>query len=139
MANFYPATALTGGADGALDAISHTDPKSDGSTALITGDVCIVVSDSYAYSYRYNSTANNPESSPDIIAPESGGGRWFLVGNTHEVRTDNPHSVTAAQAGAALSGHNHDSDYLSTSHEATYNHTQYTTEPEARRYARRQG
>jgi hypothetical protein len=31
--------------------------------------------------------------------------------NAHATRTDNPHSVTAAQAGAAVAGHNHDTRY----------------------------
>jgi hypothetical protein len=32
--------------------------------------------------------------------------------NAHATRTDNPHSVTAAQVGAAAAGHNHDTDYV---------------------------
>lgn len=32
--------------------------------------------------------------------------------SAHTSRTDNPHSVTAAQVGAAPAGHNHDTDYV---------------------------
>jgi hypothetical protein len=79
MANFYPAIELIGGAEGALDAISHLDPKGDDSVALITGDVCIVVTESHSYTYRYDSSSSAVEDSPKIIAPDSGGGRWILV------------------------------------------------------------
>ncbi len=72
-AKFYPARALTGGGEGALDAI-------DGAL-LATGDVAIIgTSDRGGYMYVLLATGDE-ESSPDVIAPDRNAGskRWHLV------------------------------------------------------------
>jgi hypothetical protein len=72
-AKFYPARALTGGGEGALDAI-------DGAL-LATGDVAIIgTSDRDGYMYVLLATGDE-ESSPDVIAPDRNAGskRWHLV------------------------------------------------------------
>ena len=72
-AKFYPARALTGGGEGALDAI-------DGAL-LATGDVAIIgTSDRDGYMYVLLATGDK-ESSPDVIAPDRNAGskRWHLV------------------------------------------------------------
>lgn len=77
-ANFYPAHFLTGGAAGALDAI----------TGYSDGDAALVILDDggtyKGYLYRYDSapTGSPAESPPDVIAPDDIGGsagRWMLV------------------------------------------------------------
>lgn len=75
MAKGYGATALTGGAVGAMDAI-------DGAV-LEDGDVCIVASSAAVfYTYRLNATSAAAESSPAIISPDTNPGdkRWILEG-----------------------------------------------------------
>jgi len=69
---FIPATALTGGGTGALDAVECEDIRNDGTNrAIATGDVCIVIDSSgQFYMYRYDSTGSDSESSPDIIVPD---------------------------------------------------------------------
>jgi hypothetical protein len=72
-AKFYPARALTGGGEGALDAI-------DGAL-LATGDVAIIgTSDRDGYMYVLLATGDE-ESSPDVITPDRNAGRkrWHLV------------------------------------------------------------
>ena len=73
MANkFWPATALTGGADGALDAIDGAE--------LTVGDGAMVVIAGQAHFYQVVTSAA-AESSPTIIAPDAndGGLRWSRV------------------------------------------------------------
>ena len=55
-------TALTGGADGALDKIT--------SGYLENGDISIVVTSVSFYMYSYDSTSSDAESSPDVIQPD---------------------------------------------------------------------
>lgn len=71
--NIFPAVALIGGTDGALD-------KIDGD-GLANGDGAIVITSSGSYIYRLDSTSGEAESSPDIISPDSNAGdkRWILT------------------------------------------------------------
>lgn len=63
--------ALTGGGTGALDKISVADKQ--------TNDVALGVVSSVFYVYRYNSASSAAEDSPNVIAPDTGTGRWELV------------------------------------------------------------
>lgn len=62
--------ALTGGAEGALDSYDTTSLP-DGSQARI--DIGINF-----YTYTYDSSSVLSESSPEVIAPDTGPGRWIL-------------------------------------------------------------
>jgi len=69
--NVYAFTALTGGETGALDAIPGA--------ILATGDLAFGVSDGNLYAYKFNAASSATEASPDVIAPDSGSGRWILA------------------------------------------------------------
>ena len=79
MSNFYPATALTGGGAGALDAV-------DGA-GLADGDVAFVGLLGHAtygnalLVYMLDADSAASESSPDVIAPDDNAGdkRWVLA------------------------------------------------------------
>jgi len=75
MTNYvYAATALTGGANGSLDAI-------DG-TALADGDSAVVLVPGQAvYHYSLDADSAATESSPDVISPDANAGdkRWVLT------------------------------------------------------------
>ena len=82
MANYesiYGASSLTGGADASLDSIDGTD--------LQEGDLCVVITSTYTYTYELDATSGAAESSPDVISPDDNAGtkRWilreFYVGN----------------------------------------------------------
>lgn len=78
MANkFWPATSLTGGGDGALDSIDDDD--------LTDGDICFVIdrTNKKFIPYFYDSSSELAESSPDIIAPDTGTGRWIMLQLIH--------------------------------------------------------
>lgn len=77
--NVYAFTALTGGAAGALDAIAGA--------LLATGDLAFGVSGGKIYAYKFNSTSSATEVSPEVIAPDSGSGRWLLANNTYKLGT----------------------------------------------------
>jgi len=66
------ATSLTGGGDGAVDAI-------DGVT-LYDGDILIAVTSSGTYFYILDDDSAAVESSPDVISPDTNAGdkRWVL-------------------------------------------------------------
>lgn len=68
----YVATSLTGGGAGALDAI--------GGAALLDGDIALVIYSGKLYVYILDADSAAAESSPDIIAPDTGAGdkRWLL-------------------------------------------------------------
>jgi hypothetical protein len=71
---WYPANAITGGSDGALDAL-------DGA-ALNDGDIALVaVTGDKLYCYYLDEDSGEAESSPDIISPDSNAGdkRWILL------------------------------------------------------------
>lgn len=74
MANkIYPATALTGGSSGALDAIDGA-LLNDGDKAIV------IVSGDFVYFYHMNASSGAAESAPDVIAPDSNPNdkRWIL-------------------------------------------------------------
>lgn len=75
--NIYGATALTGGAAGALDELDGTD--------LAEGDICIVaIKGSGTYFYVLDATVGGTESSPTKITPDTNAGdkRWLLQPGT---------------------------------------------------------
>lgn len=82
MANkvWYSKTTLTGGGATALDGINHSN--------LVNGDIAYVWVSGTLYTYKYNSGSSASESSPTIIAPDSGTGRWEL---------QSPYSLSVAQ------------------------------------------
>ena len=69
----YGAIALTGGGDGALDAL-------DGAT-FIDGDGAIVITASNFYVYTLDADSGLDEDVPDVIKPDTNAGdkRWTLV------------------------------------------------------------
>lgn len=69
----YGATALTGGAAGALDAINGQN--------LVDGDRAHVVTSTGSYNYVLDSDSGLTESSPWVIGPDSNAGdkRWILL------------------------------------------------------------
>lgn len=78
---------LTGGAEGALDAINATDADGDGEAndPLITNDIALGVDGTTFRAYLYNSTNSSAESSPDYIvsdAQEGGTGGWEQVSSS---------------------------------------------------------
>jgi len=69
----YGFTALTGGGTGALDKYPEA-----GMPALATDDYAIGHVSGLFYLYRFDGASAEAESSPDVIAPDSGSGRWIL-------------------------------------------------------------
>lgn len=69
----YGFTALTGGGTGALDKY----PES-GMPALATDDYAFGHVDGAFYLYWFDGASSEAESPPDVIAPNSGSGRWIL-------------------------------------------------------------
>ena len=72
----WGAISLTGGSTGALDNIQ---------TALLTnGDRVLVITETGAYHYIYNTSSAQTENSPDVIVPDDATGDeawnlWVLV------------------------------------------------------------
>ena len=73
--NWYPCSDLTGGGDGALDAL-------DGA-AIVDGDRAFVISSGEVAFYILNATSAATEISPHIISPDSNADskRWILTGS----------------------------------------------------------
>lgn len=74
-------STLTGGSQGALDAISVDDANGDGSTSdpLETGDRAFGIYDGMFYVYEYDETSTESESVPEVIVPDDqadGTGAW---------------------------------------------------------------
>jgi len=71
MSNFYGATSLTGGGQGALDAING-DTVSD-------GDGAIVIIDGRVMTFRLNGSSSEIENYPEVIVPDINAGtkRWI--------------------------------------------------------------
>ena len=70
----FPAVALIGGADGALDAFPIATLQDE--------DGALVMTSTYTYTYTYDATSEVVESSPDVIMPDDAGaapGRWLLT------------------------------------------------------------
>jgi len=76
--NIYGFIALTGGGTGALDAI-------DG-TSLANLDMAEGIVSGFKYSYALNASLGLPESSPNIIIPDTGAGAkgWVLISCTNQ-------------------------------------------------------
>lgn len=97
----FAASALTGGAAGALDAIAVA--------GIADGDIALVgTTDGNFYSYTYEASSATAESSPSVIKPDdnSGNGRWILqyhaVSGVIQLGTVNvPSNNTGATAGSA--------------------------------------
>lgn len=82
--NMYWASALTGGATYALDAIDGDDADGAG-TPLADGDTAIVITTAFErYDYVLDADSGEAESSPDIIKPDTNAGtkRWKLATGT---------------------------------------------------------
>ena len=72
MANPYvfEFSSLTGGVDGALDSLNTTSIPDESHAKVDTGSI--------VYTYVFSSASSATESSPEIIAPDTGSGRWLL-------------------------------------------------------------
>lgn len=69
----YGFTALTGGGTGSLDKYPEA-----GMPALATDDYAFGHVDGAFYLYWFDGASSEAESPPDVIAPNSGSGRWIL-------------------------------------------------------------
>jgi len=80
MTRIFVATALTGGVSGALDFIWPGNDLGAGESPPATGDLVFVLLPGRVYTYRYDETATDPESVPNVIQPDSntGDGRWLV-------------------------------------------------------------
>ena len=101
---FYPAIALTGGTDDALDGYDGDE--------LNDKDVAIVVTATAFYHYILDDDSGAAESSPDVIKPDDNAGtkRWILV------------SVTASDT------HTHDGRYFTETEITTWRNSVTQTE-----------
>ena len=70
VSKYYGFIALTGGADGALD-------KLDGGT-ILNGSMAFGIVSGVLYFYTFNTSSSAAESVPNVIAPDTGSGRWLL-------------------------------------------------------------
>jgi len=72
-ARWYNATALTGGAAGALDSLNGQN--------LVDGDRAVVLTTTAVYFYYLDVDSGAAESSPNTISPDSNAGdkRWILI------------------------------------------------------------
>lgn len=70
---WWNCTSLTGGAEGALDAINGQN--------LFDGYRAIVITESYTYFYYLDADSGASESTPDVISPDTNAGdkRWLIV------------------------------------------------------------
>ena len=73
MANshVYEFSSLTGGVDGALDSINTTSIPDESHAKVDTGAI--------VYTYVFSSASSATESSPEIIAPDTGSGRCLIT------------------------------------------------------------
>ena len=91
------ATALTGGATGALDSYDGTD--------LQDGDTARVVTSTSIYDFILDDDSAATESAPEVISPDSNAGdkRWIKVGVVTKVSTaDTANPPTDAQLDSAF-------------------------------------
>ena len=72
MANPYvfECSSLTGGVDGSLDSLNTTSLADASHAKVDTGSI--------VYTYVFSSASSATEKSPEIIAPDTGTGRWLL-------------------------------------------------------------
>jgi hypothetical protein len=121
MTNYYadPCIELTGGTDGALDAI-------DGATV---SDKCfaITVNSTMAYIHQLDEDSGASESSPDVIAPDTNAGlkRWILKSAYNNQSASAVNIVDRGdasgfdQSGLTADGNWHDLDLSATLPEGT--------------------
>ena len=76
MAKTYNYTKLTGGTDGCLDALTDT--------IVEDGDFALGVVSGVQYSHYFDADSATAASSPDVIEPISGSGRW-LIAPSHQI------------------------------------------------------
>jgi hypothetical protein len=129
----YAATALTGGAAGALDAIA------DASLADKDGAV-VFVQNGYVYYYVYDSSSTASESSPDVITPDdvSGDGRWILTdayipSGTYEAAGITASDISDKNAGTDITADLEEETHAS-EHAVSAADTVFPADPGADRY-----
>lgn len=88
VVRMWPATALTGGASGALDQIV--------SSRLTDGDMAIAIVSEATHFYSYDSSSVAAEDSPSVIIPDNApaSGRWILSevkGNVQGIAGNDPY------------------------------------------------
>ena len=71
MAKTYNYTKLTGGTDGCLDALTDT--------IVEDGDFALGVVSGVQYSHYFDADSTTAASSPDVIEPIAGSGRWLIA------------------------------------------------------------
>ena len=71
MAKTYNYTKLTGGTDGCLDALTDA--------IVEDGDFALGVVSGVQYSHYFDADSTTAASSPDVIEPISGSGRWLIA------------------------------------------------------------
>lgn len=101
MSDFYPATGLTGGGSGDLDAI-------DGA-GLSWGDKAIVlIGGGMVYFYSLDDTSGASEDSPRVIAPDANAGdkRWILIEQVYLNGILSGRNHTLSGADAVIAGGN---------------------------------
>jgi len=76
MAKTYNYTKLTGGTDGCLDALTDA--------IVEDGDFALGVVSGVQYSHYFDADSTTAASSPDVIEPISGSGRW-LIAPSHQI------------------------------------------------------
>jgi hypothetical protein len=74
MAKTYNYTKLTGGTDGCLDALTDA--------IVEDGDFALGVVSGVQYSHYFDADSTTAASSPDVIEPISGSGRWLIAPST---------------------------------------------------------
>jgi hypothetical protein len=74
MAKTYNYTKLTGGTDGCLDALTDA--------IVEDGDFALGVVSGVQYSHYFDADSTAAASSPDVIEPISGSGRWLIAPST---------------------------------------------------------
>ena len=77
MAKTYNYTELTGGTDGCLDALTDT--------IVEDGDFALGVVSGVQYSHYFDADSTTAASSPDVIEPISGSGRWLIAPSKYNV------------------------------------------------------
>ena len=87
-------TSLTGGVDGALDKLEVDETLNN---------VAFGVVDGVNYTYTFNPTSVVVESIPDVIAPDSGTGRWELANSVAAIQQDiNSYMLSYSGVGLAV-------------------------------------
>ena len=82
MAKTYNYTKLTGGTDGCLDALTDA--------IVEDGDFALGVVSGVQYSHYFDADSTTAASSPDVIEPIAGSGRW-LIAPSHQAHQITPY------------------------------------------------